>query len=362
MKRERFDGCAVNHRVGPRAKGFHNSLPGYSQTPLVELPELAAELGVATVFVKDESNRLGLPAFKILGASWAVNCALSHRSGFEVPAKSLTELRDRCAPVTLVTATDGNHGRAVARMAALLGLAARIYVPAGTTKETVDAITSEGADVVQTDLIYDEVVWAAATSTAGHPDDLLIQDTAWRGYEQVPGWIVEGYGTLFHEICVHLGERATHLVAVPTGVGSLLQAALQHYRDPALDQRPAVLAIEPVTAACVTASLAAGKPISIDTSEPTIMAGLNCGSVSTIAWPAIRDGLDASVTVTDEQARVAMHRLNDLDVPAGPCGGASLAGVREALSDPDHRALLSITADSALVLISTDGAAADHLV
>ena len=248
MKRERFDGCAVNHRVGPRAKGFHNSLPGYSQTPLVELPELAAELGVATVFVKDESNRLGLPAFKILGASWAVNCALSHRSGFEAPAKSLTELRDRCAPVTLVTATDGNHGRAVARMAALLGLAARIYVPAGTTKETVDAITSEGADVVQTDLIYDEVVWAAATSTAGHPDDLLIQDTAWRGYEQVPGWIVEGYGTLFHEICVHLGERATHLVAVPTGVGSLLQAALQHYRDPALDQRPAVLAIEPVTA------------------------------------------------------------------------------------------------------------------
>ena len=156
MKRERFDGCAVNHRVGPRAKGFHNSLPGYSQTPLVELPELAAELGVATVFVKDESNRLGLPAFKILGASWAVNCALSHRSGFEVPAKSLTELRDRCAPVTLVTATDGNHGRAVARMAALLGLAARIYVPAGMTKETVDAITSAGADVVQTDLIYDE--------------------------------------------------------------------------------------------------------------------------------------------------------------------------------------------------------------
>jgi diaminopropionate ammonia-lyase len=362
VNRERFDGCAVNHRVGPRAKGFHISLPGYQQTPLVELPELAAELGVATVFVKDESNRLGLPAFKILGASWAVNCALSHRSGFEAPAKSLTELRDRCAPVTLVTATDGNHGRAVARMAALLGLAARIYVPAGTTKETVDAITSEGADVVQTDLIYDEVVWAAATSTAGHPDDLLVQDTAWRGYEQVPNWIVEGYGTLFHEVDLQLGECATQLVAVPTGVGSLLQAALQHYRDSALDQRPALLAVEPITAACVTASLAAGKPISVDTSEPTIMAGLNCGSVSTIAWPAIRAGLDASVTVTDEQARVAMHRLNELGVPAGPCGGASLAGVRQALDDPDHRALLSIAADSALVLISTDGAIADHLL
>ncbi|HEY6687803.1 MAG TPA: diaminopropionate ammonia-lyase [Propionibacteriaceae bacterium] len=345
-----------------RAHAFQASLPGYQQTPLVELPDLAAELGVATVFVKDESNRLGLPAFKILGASWAMNCALSERSGFDAPATSLTELRERSGRVTLVTATDGNHGRAVARMAALLGLATRIYVPAGTTKETVDAITSEGADVVQTDLIYDEVVWAAATSTAGHPDDLLIQDTAWRGYEQVPNWIVEGYGTLFQEVDLQLGERATQLVAVPTGVGSLLQAALQHYRDSALDQRPALLAVEPITAACVTASLAAGKPISVDTSEPTIMTGLNCGSVSTIAWPAIRNGLDASVTVTDEQARVAMHRLNELGVPAGPCGGASLAGVRQALADPDHRALLSITADSALVLISTDGAIADHLV
>ena len=345
-----------------RAQAFHASLPGYQQTPFVELPELAGELGLATVFVKDESSRLGLPAFKILGASWAVNWALSERSGFDAPATSLTELRERSGHVTLVTATDGNHGRAVARMAALLGLAARIYVPAGTTKKTADAITSEGAEVVQTDLIYDEVVWAAATSTAGHPDDLLIQDTAWRGYEQVPGWTVEGYGTLFHEIDLQLDGHATHLVAVPTGVGSLLQAALQHYRDPALDQRPAVLAVEPVTAACVTASLAAGKPISVDTSEPTIMAGLNCGTVSMIAWPTIRDGLDASVTVTDDQARVAMHRLNELEVPAGPCGGASLAGVREALSDPDHRALLSITADCALVLISTDGGIADHLV
>ena len=344
------------------AQAFHASLPAYQQTPLVELPELAAELGVATVFVKDESNRLGLPAFKILGASWAVNWALSERSGFDVPATSLTELRDRSGPLTLVTATDGNHGRAVARLAALLGLAARIYVPGGTTPETVDAIASEGAAVVETDLIYDEVVWAAASSTAGHPDDLLIQDTAWRGYEEVPGWTVEGYGTLFHEIDLQLGGCATDLVAVPTGVGSLLQAALQHYRDPALDQRPALLAVEPVTAACVTASLAAGKPISVDTSEPTIMAGLNCGSVSTIAWPAIRNGLDASVTVTDEQARAAMHRLNELGVPAGPCGGASLAGVRAALSDPDHRALLAITADSSLVLISTDGAVADHLV
>ena len=217
----------------PAAVQFHSSMPGYRPTPLVELPELAAELGVAAVFVKDESRRLGLPAFKILGASWAVNRALSRRSGFDSPARSLTELRERSAPVTLVTATDGNHGHALARVAALLGLAARIYVPAGTAIETVQTIANEGAKVVQTDLVYDEVVWAAASSTAGHRDDLLIQDTAWQGYEQIPQWIVEGYATLFDEIDVQLGGRPVHLIAVPSGVGSLLQAAFQHYH-PAL--------------------------------------------------------------------------------------------------------------------------------
>jgi diaminopropionate ammonia-lyase len=340
----------------PKARAFHASMPGYQPTPLVELPELATELGVGAVFVKDESDRLGLPAIKILGASWAVNCALSQRSGFDEPATSLTELRERSAPVTLVTATDGNHGRALGRMAALLGLAARVYVPAGTTQQTVEAISSEGAQVVRTDLIYDEVVWAAASSTAGHPDDLLVQDTAWRGYERIPQWIVEGYGTLFDEIAAQRDEPTVQLVAVPTGVGSLLQAALQHYRDPELEQQPAVLAIEPITAACVTTSLAAGRLVSVDTSQPTIMAGLNCGSVSSIAWPAIRDGLDAGVTITDDQASEAMHRLKELGVAAGPCGGAALAGVRTALGDFGRRAALAVSEDSALVLISTDGA------
>jgi diaminopropionate ammonia-lyase len=333
-------------------------MPEYRPTPLVELPALATELGVAAVLIKDESYRLGLPAFKILGASWAANCALSQREHFDGPATSLGVLRERIgsAPITLVTATDGNHGRAVARMAALLGLAARIYVPAGTAEKTVQAIGSEGAKVVQTDLNYDDVVRAAASSTMGKPDEVLVQDTAWSGYEEIPQWIVEGYGTLFDEIDEQLGERPVDLVAVPTGVGSLLQAALQHYRDPALAQRPAVLAIEPVTVARVIASLAAGKPTSVDTPHQTIMAGLKCGTLSTIAWPAIRGGLDAAVAVTDDQAWAATQRMQELEIPAGPCGGAALAGVREALSDASRRAALAITADSLLVLISTEGA------
>ena len=235
-------------------------MPGYRPTPLTEIPELAAELSVAAVLIKDESARLGLPAFKILGASWAVNCALSQRSGFDTPAANLTELGERAGAITLVTATDGNHGRALARVAALLGLPARIFLPAGTSRDTIDAIASEGAKVVQTDLIYDEVVWAAASSTAGHRNDLLVQDTAWRGYEQIPRWIADGYGTLFQEIDEQLHGRVADLVAVPTGVGSMLQAALQHYRQPNLKEPPAILAI-PKSVNC-------GSPYSVSRTFP----------------------------------------------------------------------------------------------
>ena len=345
-----------------RVGAFHASMPGYYATRLVELPALAAELGVGAVLVKDESDRLGLPAFKILGASWAVNCALSRRGGFDTPATDLPELRERVsnAAITLVTATDGNHGRAVARMAQLLGLAVRVYVPAGTTAKTLKAIANEGAQVVQTDLRYDDVVRAAASSTTNRPADILIQDTAWPGYEEIPQWIVDGYSTMFGEIDTQLSDRAPDLIAVPTGVGSLLQAALQHYPSTDSGRRPstepAVLAVEPVTAACVTESLAAGKPISVDTSRFTSMAGLNCGTVSTIAWPAIRDTLAAAVVVTDDQAHAAMQRLHELGVPAGPSAAASLAGVREALSDTSQREALATRADSIVVLISTEGA------
>ena len=345
-----------------RVGAFHASMPGYYATRLVELPALAADLGVGAVLVKDESDRLGLPAFKILGASWAVNCALSRRGGFDTPATDLPELRERVgnAAITLVTATDGNHGRAVARMAQLLGLAARVYVPAGTTAKTLNAIADEGAQVVQTDLRYDDVVRAAASSTTNRPADILIQDTAWPGYEEIPQWIVDGYSTMFDEIDTQLSDGAPDLIAVPTGVGSLLQAALQHYPSTGSGRRPstkpAVLAVEPVTAACVTESLAAGKPISVDTSRFTSMAGLNCGTVSTIAWPAIRDTLAAAVVVTDDQAHAAMQRLHELGVPAGPSAAASLAGVRAALGDTSQREALATRADSIVVLISTEGA------
>jgi diaminopropionate ammonia-lyase len=362
-RRPRRQAGAARASVPGVARAFHATLPSYRPTPLVGLPGLAASLGVAQVWVKDEADRLGLPAFKILGASWAVNRALSARAGHLAPAGSLDELRRRTAgsAVALVTATDGNHGRAVARMARLVGLRARVYLPDGVGSGAVDAIADEGAEVVRTSLVYDQVVQTAARSVDGRPGDLLVQDTSWPGYEDVPRWIVDGYSTLFTEIDDQIDDQIdadVDVLAVPTGVGSLLQAALQHYRSSARADRPALLAVEPATAACVTASLVAGWPITVDTSSPTAMAGLNCGTVSEIAWPVISAGLDAAVGVSEDQARSALTDLHTAGVPVGPCGAAALAGLRVAAGDPELAGALGLGARSVVVLVSTEGIAA----
>src|SRR5699024_1141957 len=197
------------------------------------------------VFVKEESARLGLPAFKILGASYAVARALSARLGAEHEVLPLNELRGRLAGRTrLYAATDGNHGRAVAHMAYLLGLEASIYIPADVSPAAKDGIAGEGAHVEQLQMVYDDVVARAAADCAAS-GGLLIQDTAWPGYEQVPQWIVDGYSTLFEEADAQLartGAVAT-VVAVPIGVGSLAQAAVRHYRS--AGSATSVLGVEP---------------------------------------------------------------------------------------------------------------------
>ena len=337
--------------AGPslEALEFHRALDGYTPTPLVDLPVLASQLGVGHVLAKDESLRLGLPAFKALGASWAI-----HRA-----------LRDRAvsAPVTVVTATDGNHGRAVARFARLLGHRASIWIPDGVHPSAVQAILDEGAQVTVIGGTYDEAV-AAAARAAETNGALLVQDTSWDGYEQIPAWIVEGYSTLFAETDAQLAEAGlagTDLVVVPVGVGSLLQAALSHYRRAGAAPGPAVISVEPETAACVAPSLAAGHPVTVDTGV-TVMAGLNCGTPSSLAWPYIERGLDAAVAVTDGDDLRAAHDLAALGVAAGPCGAAGLAALRLALLGDGHegrRSHLHVDANSTVVFIVTEGWAAN---
>lgn len=326
---------------------FHQSLPGYAQTPLISLPTIAAQLGVGHVFAKDESQRLGLPAFKALGASWAI-----HRALQDAPADQ---------PMTIVTATDGNHGRAVAKFSAMFDHKARIYTPAGVHPSAIQAIRDEGADVIELDGSYDDAVAAAAASINGSTE-VLVQDTSWDGYEEIPGWIVEGYATLFAEVDAQLAAEnlAVDLVVVPVGVGSLLQSALSHYR--ATTDGPAIISVEPTVAACIAPSLEAGAPTSVPTGI-TVMAGLNCGTPSELAWPYILNGLDGAVAVTDEEDLIAARALSALDVPSGPCGAAGLAALGRVISDSstDAATHLGLNANSVVLLLITEGSAANPL-
>lgn len=341
---------------------FHTTLPGYAPTPLRDLPALAAELGVARLLVKQESARLGLPAFKILGASYAVHRALE--SG---------------RPAGLVTATDGNHGRALARTGRLVGLPVRVHIAAGVHPGAVAAIAAEGATVIEDGHDYDGAV-AGARADAEVRGWLLVQDMAWLGYEQIPGWIVQGYTTLFWEIDEHvaglppvdagtaMGAAGTlrtgagpsvDAVVVPVGVGSLAEAALRHYRRPSLSAgaAPAVLSVEPESAACVLASVAAGRLTSVPTGV-TAMAGLNCGTPSASAWPVLQSGLDAAVAVSEDECARAVADLNGHDVDAGPCGAATLAGLRRVAADIGL-STLGLGPDATVVLVSTEGTAAN---
>lgn len=350
-----------HHSIVPDVRSFHARLPDYAPTPLVSAPPIARELGVGHVFVKDESDRLGLPAFKILGVSWAVYQAISQRVGGTIEP-TLAGIREALAglpPVELVTATGGNHGRALARMARLIGCPSHIFVSASLPARVVTAIEREGATMTIVAGSYDDAVRLAAAHAAAGPDRLLIQDTAWPGYEAVPAWTVEGYSTLFLEADAQLrdaGVTAPDLVAVPTGVGSLLQAALAHYRRESLDRAPTVLSVEPHSAACVQASVRQGRLTSIPTGR-TIMGGLNCELASSLAWPLIEHGLDASVSVSDDEARQAMADLHGQGVPAGPCGASSLAGVRTLLAHPESRAALNVGPDAVVLLVVTEGIA-----
>jgi diaminopropionate ammonia-lyase len=324
---------------------FHRSLPEYAPTRLAALPGLARAFGVARVFAKDESNRLGLPAFKALGASWAIHRVLRERA----PTR----------PVTIVTATDGNHGRAVARFARRFGHRAAIFVPDGVHPAAVQAIRDEGAGVTHVPGSYDDAVDAAARAAdADSAAAVLVQDMAWDGYEDVPGWIVDGYTTLFAELDDQLrdeGITGPDLVIVPAGVGSLLQAALTRYRNANTAPGTAVASVEPRSAACVLASVTAGHPVTVVTGT-TNMAGLNCGTVSSLAWPHISRGLDACIAVADDEAADAVRELAEHGVDAGPCGAAPLAALHRI---HDSRAAVGLARTSTIVLLVTEGAAAN---
>ena len=333
---------------------FHQNLPGFEPSPLVSLTELAKEVGVSRIFVKDESSRIGLPSFKILGASWGAFRAIAARANLPLDA-SLLQISDAAREdgIQLFAATDGNHGRAVARIASLLRLQAKIFVPKFMNAATRKLIASEGAEVISVDGDYDDAVGEASRHADATPAGLLVQDTSFEGYEVTPKWIVEGYSTLLGEIEQQLDEQGlkASTIVTPVGVGSLAQAVVSFCKS----KRRAitVLAVEPDTAACLYESLKRGDSQTLGLTGPTICDGMNCGTVSPIAWPILQSGIDASVTVPDSATHAAVQYLQSHGVLAGPCGAATLAGLRKVAALAPNVA--RIDSQAVVVLLSTEG-------
>jgi diaminopropionate ammonia-lyase len=337
-------------------------LPSYQVTPLLDCPAIAAALGVGQVWVKDESCRLGLPSFKMLGASYAVYQELCRLLGQEPQWSDLADLRAALAPLgplTLVTATDGNHGRAVARLASLLGYSSHIYVPNGTTAARIEAIESEGASVTVITGDYDHAVRRCAED-AGE-GVLVIADTSWRGYEQIPAWVIDGYSTMFWEVTDQLAASGAALdaVALPVGVGALASAAARHFRGQRYTAQVRLIGVEPLDSDCVLRSVRAGHPVIIPGPQTSIMAGLNNGTPSQLAWPLIVRGLDVMVAIDDELARDAMRMLDRSGVVAGETGAAALGGLialRTGRQAPHVTRAAGLGPDARVLIICSEGA------
>lgn len=299
---------------------FHRALPGYQATPLISAPDLADELGLEQVFIKDESSRFGLPAFKFLGASWAIAQLLGGSS-------DLGELRAAAAAQgirRLTTATDGNHGRAVARMAALLGLDSTIYMPMFTVQARRDAIAGEGANVVVVDDEYDAAVEASIRDADADPAARAVNDADLTGTSPVGEWVIQGYGTLFAEAgdALAAAGASVDLVVLQMGVGAFASSGIRW----AIARGIPALGAEPAGSACVAASIEAGEPVTIEGSRTT-MACLDAGTPSAAGWRTLIGGLSGVVVLDDPESDAAARRLAALGIESGESGAAGTAGL-----------------------------------
>jgi diaminopropionate ammonia-lyase len=326
--RDYLDNAVANGRRSARtpdrrAGRFHRSMRGYAPSPIADAPGVAAELGLRRLVVKLETERMGLPSFKVLGASWATCRALSRRAGRDEPVSTFAQLRELVATLdgpALVAATDGNHGRAVAHMARLLGLEATVLVPEHTAQARVDAIAGEDATVEVVRGSYDDAITASAA--LADDEHLVISDTSWPGYEEVPGWVADGYSTIFDELDEQLDEIPP-LVAIQIGVGALASAAVRALAAPGR----VLVGVEPADAACALAAIRAGEPVLVAGPHRSLMAGLNCGIASLVALPDMQAGFAAFCAIDDRATERAVQLLLDDGLACGETGAAGVAGL-----------------------------------
>jgi len=337
----------------PRAARFHRSTPGYAPSAVAEAPAAAAALGLSRLVVKLETERFGLPSFKVLGASWAACRALSLRAGVE--PTTFDELRRTCVRLdglTLVAATDGNHGRAVAHIARLLGLDARILIPEHTAPARIDAIAGEGATVDIVRGSYDDAV--ARSAALASDDHLVISDTSWPGYEQVPGWVADGYATIFAELAEQVAGELPALVAIQIGVGALASAAVRALAAPGR----VIVGVEPGDAACALQAVRDGRPVLVPGPHRSIMAGLNCGLASRVALPDMAAGIAAFCAIDDRAAERAVRLLLRDGLTCGETGASGVAGLLALRQDRPQRTWEPLGLDEAhppALVVCTEG-------
>lgn len=353
-----------------RVRAFHSSFPEYKPTPLVNLNALAKEFGVASIHVKDESYRFGLNAFKVLGGSYAIGNYIAQRLGMDLadlPYERLVsdEIRSKLGNLTFITATDGNHGRGVAWTANRLGQKSVVYMPKGSAAERLENILALGSDASITDLNYDDAV-RLANDDAKKNGWIMIQDTSWEGYEDIPGWIIEGYTTMAYEAVQQLnGEKPTHIF-IQAGVGALAGGLTGFFSDLYGDEDcPIITIVEPNKANCIfsTAQADDGRLHFISGQMDTIMAGLACGEPCTIGWKVLHDHADNFISMDDKYAAKGMRILGnplrgDPQVISGESGAATMGAVSAILTDPelvDIRRTLKLDEHSRVLCFSTEG-------
>jgi diaminopropionate ammonia-lyase len=362
----------LSRREAETARTYHQSFSQYAPTPLIELPNLARKLNVGRIFVKDESYRFGLNAFKVLGASYAIGRYLAEKLGKDINEVSFDmlrsqEVRQGLGQITFTTATDGNHGRAVAWAAQQLGHKSVIYMPKGSDPTRLANIRSHGAEATITDLNYDDAVRLSYKMAREH-GWVIVQDTAWESYKDIPTWIMQGYVTLALESLEQLRgqgiDRPTHLF-LQAGVGSYAGGVLGFLTSELGENRPITTIVEPDQADCIFRSAMAGDgaPHKVRGNLNTLMAGLACGEPNTISWKILRDYAHGYISCPDWVAANGMRILaapvrGDHPVVSGE-SGAVTAGILEFIMGHSEgetiRKSMKLDETSTVLLISTEG-------
>lgn len=363
----------LNDRVGADVLAFHQKFPDYRVTPLRKLGYLSQRLGLGSLHIKDEAQRFGLNAFKGLGGSYAMGKYLAERLGRDINTLSFAdlnspEIKARIKDIVFVTATDGNHGRGVAWAAEQLGLRAVVYMPKGSSLVRAQNIRRHGAECTITDLNYDDTV-RLVDKTAKERGWVLLQDTAWQGYEQIPTWIMQGYMTLAVEAWDQLMQSGaplpTHLF-LQAGVGSFAGSIMGYFVEKMQQQAPTIVIVEPHKANCLyrSATINDGQPHSVGGDMATLMAGLACGEPNITSWPMLRDHARCFISADDHLAANGMRLLaaprpgTDEPFISGESGAIGAGVLYALMTQPEFRHLaesLRLNADAHVLLISTEG-------